>query len=133
MNLMYLLINLWKEIPVSHYFSVCDTPNICTVSDLGLDSLTDAHLLSSSLLLLQLFHQLRGEQSNYCPEAVEKIWETVSRGRRPRSSPLPRDNGLTVPQVALKQLFYYPIVLNHRNTVNSTPMLAVDVDTFDVS
>ena len=26
---------------------------------------------------------LRGEQSNYCPEVVEKIWETVARGRRP--------------------------------------------------
>ena len=29
---------------------------------------------------------LRGEQSNYCPEVVEKIWETVARGRRPRAT-----------------------------------------------
>ena len=26
---------------------------------------------------------LREEQSNYCPEEVEKIWETVARGLRP--------------------------------------------------
>ena len=79
---------------------------------------------------------LCGQLSNYCPEVVEKIWETVARGRGQqfqRSFPLPRDNGLTVPQVALTSLFYYPIVLNHRNTVNRMPMLVVDVETFDVS
>ena len=43
---------------------------------------------------------IRGEQSNYCPEVVEKILETVAGGRRPRATqfprsyPLPRDNGL---------------------------------------
>ena len=39
---------------------------------------------------------LRAEQSNYCPKVVEKIWETVARGRGqqfPRSSPLSRNNG----------------------------------------
>ena len=57
-----------------------------------------------------------------------------SRGQQfPRSSPLPRVNGLTVPQVALKKLFYYPIVLNHRNTFNSTLMVVVDVGTNDIS
>ena len=27
---------------------------------------------------------LHGEQSNYCPEVVEKVWETVARDRRER-------------------------------------------------
>ena len=38
---------------------------------------------------------LCGEQSNYCPEVVEKIWETNSTTEG-------QINGLTVPQVALK-------------------------------
>ena len=29
---------------------------------------------------------IRGEQSNYCPEVVEKIWDTVARGRRGRAT-----------------------------------------------
>ena len=30
--------------------------------------------------------RLRSEQSNYCPELVEKLWETVARGQRPRAT-----------------------------------------------
>ena len=57
---------------------------------------------------------------------MEKIWGTVARGRR--SSPLSRDIGLTVPKVPRKRLFYYPIVLNHQNTVNSSPTLIVHIE-----
>ena len=88
--------------------------------------------------IIQLFSWLRGEQSNYCPEVVEKIWETVARGRRPRA---------TVSQIfstTERQWFdcspsrleipvLLPNYLNYRNTVNSTPMNVVDVGTFDVS
>ena len=28
---------------------------------------------------------LRGEQSNYCPEVVEKIWKTVATCQRPKA------------------------------------------------
>ena len=51
---------------------------------------------------------LRGEQSNYCPEVVEKIWETVALGLRQqflRSSPLPMDNNLTVPCIVYCKMF----------------------------
>ena len=37
-----------------------------------------------------------------------------------------------LPQEALKQLFYYPIVLHHWNMVYWTPMLVVDIQLFDV-
>ena len=73
---------------------------------------------------------LCGEQSNYCPEVVEKIWEIEGLWQQfPRSSPLPRGQWFDCSPSSLEFMFYYPIVLNHRNTVNSTPML---VGTFDV-
>ena len=61
------------------------------------------------------------------PEAAEVWGHQFSR-----SSPLPRDNGLTAPQVALKLLFYYPVVLNHLNTVNSLLKLLTEVGTSDI-
>ena len=70
------------------------------VTDLILNKYGDG--LYDDLSTLSIYYTviswLRGEQSNYCPEVVEKIWEQ----QFPRSSQLPRDNGLTVPQVALK-------------------------------
>ena len=89
---------------------------------------------------VKLLSRCSGEDLGNCcqrPKAQgsgKLLPEAEGRGQQfPRSSPLHRDNNLTVPQVALEYLFYYSIVLNHRNTVNSTPMLVVDVGTFDVS
>ena len=42
------------------------------------------------------------EQLNYCPEVVEKIWDTVARGRKPRSSPL------------LMTSLYFPVIIEKR-------------------
>ena len=62
----------------------------------------NVHLLHLPQLMLTvvlvqyytLIAWLRGEHSNCCPEVGEKTWETVAQGRR--SSPLPRDNNLSV-------------------------------------
>ena len=84
-------------------------PNIlqtfCVYKITGFRQCTCIFVLCLSCEQYTVISWLRGEQSNYCPEVVEKIRETVARGRGqqfPRSSPLPRDNGLTAPQVALK-------------------------------
>ena len=81
---------------------------------------------------------LRGEQSNYCPEVVEKIWETVARGRRPRATvsqifSITEGQWFDCSPSSLEITVLLPNCLKHRNTVNNTPILVVDVGRFDVT
>ena len=55
------------------------THNVC-------DNFFNSRALCIMIKQYTVISWLRGEQLNYCPEVVEMIWETVSRGRRPRAT-----------------------------------------------
>ena len=45
---------------------------------------TNAKMLVDCYVIIQLFHGYAENSQIICHEVVEKIWETVARGRRPR-------------------------------------------------
>ena len=76
----------------------------------------------------------RGTVKLYCPEVVEKIWETIARGRGSQIFSITEGQWFDCSPSSLEiTVFYYPIVLNRRNTVNNMPILVVDVVRFDVT